>query len=291
MPVEQARRLLKALSRYRDRALAAHRGGLPYLGRRRAKEALRAEFAGSWSGGYVMHGDGDAIYVPGPLDQRGEHVLFNPPAAHPLALRFVGPGSVVLDVGANIGEWSLPLARAVGPEGRVFSFEPIPAAADALTKTLRINNLPQGRVVRMAASDRAGTASFVVDAVDSGCSRIAEGGGLTVTTTTLDAFVAAEGLTRVALVKIDVEGHEAAVLKGAEATLAGLRPAVVMETGHDSPEARRAIAELMIRLRYDLVGLLLDHGVVEADWAAYRDGAAPFLAGSVQNLLLLPAAE
>ena len=58
----------------------------------------------------------------------------------------------VVDVGANLGEWTLPLAKAVGPNGRVLCCEPNPSVAAALAATLAINNLAQARVIRIAAA-------------------------------------------------------------------------------------------------------------------------------------------
>src|SRR5260221_653672 len=91
------------------------------------------------------------------------------------------------------------------------------------------------------------------------------------------------------LVKIDVEGHERAVLEGARATLARFHPALVIETGHETIADRAAIAALLRGAGYDLVGVLLDHGVAPAGWDAYASGAAPCVPGEVHNLLVLPS--
>ena len=62
---------------------------------------------------------GDLAFIPTPLDAQGERLLFYGFAVPATALAFVPKGGVVIDVGANLGEWSVPLAKAVGAYGRV----------------------------------------------------------------------------------------------------------------------------------------------------------------------------
>jgi hypothetical protein len=130
-------------------------------------------------------------------------------------------------------------------------------------------------------------------AIDTGRARIgAAGVGETVSAVrgvTLDGFVREVGLARLDLVKIDVEGHERAVLDGARETIARFHPAIVMETGHESAGDRAAIAALLRGGGYDLAGMLLDHGVAPASWDAYASGEAPCRPGEVHNLFILPA--
>src|SRR5437763_1234722 len=94
--------------------------------RRWREKRLLARLETEWPGGFALHRTGDLVYVPRPLDARGRHALLHPPQVHPAVLRFVQPGSVVIDVGANLGEWTIPFARAVGPAGRVIAIEPGP---------------------------------------------------------------------------------------------------------------------------------------------------------------------
>src|SRR5438270_11251093 len=122
-------RLLKRLERFRS---TARRPGLARLFARRRKAALCAALRQRWAGGYVLTDTGELAFVPAPLDARGERLLFYGFAAPQTALAFAPPGGVALDVGANLGEWSVPLARAVGRAGRVLCVEPNPATAAAL---------------------------------------------------------------------------------------------------------------------------------------------------------------
>jgi len=295
--LERQRRLLKALARCRT----AHPGGglLAHLLRRARRRALQARLDAEWQAGFVLHESGDLVFVPVPLDARGRHCLLNPPAAHEAALAVLAPGAVAVDIGASLGEWAMPLARAVGPAGQLVAFEPQPLAARSLAASFRINNLTQASVVEAAVSDAAGRRELAVrtvtsSAVDTGRARIgAAGAGETVSavrSVTLDGFAREAGFGRLDLVKIDVEGHERAVLDGARETIARFQPAIVMETGHEGAGDRAAIAALLRGGGYDLVGVLLDHGVVPASWDAYASGEAPCLPGEVHNLLILPAA-
>ena len=113
----------------------------------------------------------------------------------------VRPGSVVLDVGANVGSYTLLFAMWTGPEGRVFAFEPAPDAREGLRRHLALNDLADRvEIVPAAADDLAGQ---MID----------------VKTTTIDAFCQERNI-RPDVVKIDVEGAEADVLEGARRVLA-----------------------------------------------------------------------
>src|SRR6202045_4243421 len=86
--------------------------------RRWREKRLLGRLERDWPGGVVLPRTGDPVNVPSPLDARGRHALLHPPHVHPAVLGFLQPGSVVIDVGANLGEWTVPFARKVGPAGR-----------------------------------------------------------------------------------------------------------------------------------------------------------------------------
>jgi FkbM family methyltransferase len=270
------------------------------LVRRWREKRLLARLERDWPGGFTLHRTGDLVYVPQPLDARGRHALLHPPHVHPAALAFVQPGGTAIDVGANLGEWTVPLARAVGRSGQVLACEPAPRAAKALEATLGANALRQAEVIRCALGDHDGSAEFSVPVItsaraDSGTARI--GGAslgreaMNVPLSSLDSLAAKRRLDRVDLIKIDVEGHERQVLDGADATLGKCRPALVIETGHESEGDRRAIHDRLRGLGYRMLGVLLDHGMAEANWNAYVAIAAPFHRGQAHNLLLVPGED
>jgi FkbM family methyltransferase len=265
--------------------------------RRWREKRLLVRLERDWPGGLVLHRTGDLVYVPSPLDARGRNALLHPPYVHPAVLGFLRPGSVVIDVGANLGEWTVPFARRVGPAGRVLAIEPEPRSAAALASTLAANALAQAEIVRCAIGDHDGVAQFAVPVVtsartDTGTARIgpacAGHDALQVPLRSLDALAAERGLARLDLIKIDVEGHERRVLHGASAILGRHRPVLVIETGHEADGDRGIIHDRLAGLRYRMLGILLDYGMASADWPAYVAVDPPFRAGDAHNLLLVP---
>lgn len=280
-------RLLKRLYRFRERT--ARPGVGRWLSRQR-KNALRAALAREWTGGYALTDTGELAFVPAPLDPRGERLMFYgfvPPTG---ALALAPPGAVVIDVGANLGEWSVPLAKAVGPAGRLLSIEPNPVVADALAATLRINNLAQASVLPVALSDVDGVGHLSLTAGDSGLSRLsaAATGAARVPLRSLDSVIAEHALMRVDFIKIDVEGHERQVLAGAADTLRRFRPALVFESGHETPDDRAAIAKTLEAAAYDVVAVLHDYGALACAVADYTSASGPCAGTEARNIVALP---
>jgi FkbM family methyltransferase len=132
----------------------------------------------------------------------------------------IAAGDVVFDVGANLGAYALLFGRWVGPRGKVYGFEPAPGARRGLARHVALNGMDDRIVVRPEAMSRAeGTASFRAAGLD-GDNRIAHAGeqGIDVPTTSLDAFCSLHAL-RPSFIKLDVEGAELDVLRGARETL------------------------------------------------------------------------
>ncbi len=126
-------------------------------------------------------------------------------------------GDVVVDVGANIGEVSIVMSQEAGPRGRVFAFEPSPRIFGYLRGNLALNGCTNVTAYNLALGTAAGTVLMSDDRRDDMNHLVAEG-GTPVECSTLDWALAGSG--PVALIKIDVEGTELAVLKGALETLA-----------------------------------------------------------------------
>jgi FkbM family methyltransferase len=263
------------------------------LVRRWREKRLLTRLQRDWPGGFVLHRTGDLVNVPHPIDARGRHALLHPPRAHPAALGFLRPGAVVIDIGASLGEWTVPIARAVGATGRVLAIEPGPRSAAALEATLAANGLRQVEVIRCAIGDYDGIAEFAVPVVtsartDTGTAQVgaAPAGheALQVSMRSLDSITDERRLDRLDL----IEGHERRVLEGAAAILDRHRPVLVMETGHESAGDRPAIHARLHALGYRMLGILLDYGMAPADWASYLAVDPPFSAGDAHNLLLIP---
>lgn len=136
------------------------------------------------------------------------------------------PGDIFIDVGAHVGYFTLPIARRVGARGRVIAIEPLPASADLLRRNVGLNGFDWVTVVQAAACQRDGQASFVLSDASAMWGALGpadQGHGsatLPVRTRSLDSLVAEMNWPQIVGIKVDVEGAELEVLRGAEEVLA-----------------------------------------------------------------------
>lgn len=151
--------------------------------------------------------------------------------------RFLQPGMTVLDIGAHHGLYSLLASKRVSPSGRVFSFEPSPRERRALRLHLALNLCRNVRVQGLAlGSEETEATLHVVQGSQTGCNslRPPEVIGSTlpihVRVTSLDAWLKLNNIGKVDFIKLDVEGAELEVLKGAEKLLNNRpRPVILAE--------------------------------------------------------------
>lgn len=204
---------------------------------------------------------------------------YRPPALVPILDAVLQPGDVFFDVGANIGLYSLWAAGLVGPNGRVYAFEPVPQTSDWLQNLLEENKVTNVSVVRKAASNLTGSATMRTTPHASGLSRIVDsqppddGESLGVETVRLDDV---ESPAAPSLVKIDVEGFEGAVVAGMDGLLDSARPAVVFEAPDYGGGDRTG----------NVVAQFEEHGY--SVWSLTTRGLQPFAAGNfTHNLLAL----
>jgi FkbM family methyltransferase len=145
----------------------------------------------------------------------------------------VKPGSLVFDVGANIGLSALELARAAGAKGRVIACEPHPDTATRLRGNLADNGVTTVAVMKTAVGAQSGRITFHESAQPTLSSATVVPPDLVrsfeVPVTTLDALWREAGSPLVSALKIDVEGGELAVLQGAGGLLAECHPAILLE--------------------------------------------------------------
>ena len=127
------------------------------------------------------------------------------------------------DVGANVVFFTLFGARCVGSSGRIVAVEPLPRNIELMEKHLAINDISNVRVVGKAISDFVETVWFSVEGHST--SRLSTEGQIPVEVTTLDALVEELGVPP-DLVKVDIEGAEIQLLKGAKKVLQEFRPVV-----------------------------------------------------------------
>ncbi|MCX6926239.1 MAG: FkbM family methyltransferase, partial [Verrucomicrobia bacterium] len=158
--------------------------------------------------------------------------------------RVVKPGDTVLDIGANIGIVSVWLSKLVGKKGSVHAFEPNPEIYATLEKTIQRNqatNIHAHPVALGAKAEQkelrilggnAGSGSLILNDNQADCKVFS------VPVRTLDSIVAQEKLEAIRLIKIDVEGFEAEVLRGGLQVLKSIRPQVVLFESVDQWEGR-----------------------------------------------------
>lgn len=147
----------------------------------------------------------------------------------------IAPGELAIDAGAHKGSFLYTLARAARP-GLAIAFEPQPELASYLERAAHVARLSNVVVERCALSDEEGERELLVpsDGFTQGASLESSIGAeracrsVTVRTMTLDRYLQGQR-ARVAALKLDVEGHEPALLRGAERTLAEHRPLLVLE--------------------------------------------------------------
>lgn len=196
----------------------------------------------------------------------------------------LSPRMTVLDVGANIGQYTLVAAGRVGPEGQVHAFEPSPHLAGRLKENLALNGITNVVVNEVAVSDAVGEAVLSCPDPDNpGENTIVSTGAdgrptasVPVKTTTIDTYLAERGVSRVDMVKIDIEGAELLALRGAAALLArDDAPLFVMELNPRTLSYGGAGSG-------DLLDLLKQHGYAFYPIATYySDGPNPVTNGVV----------
>lgn len=192
----------------------------------------------------------------------------------------VRPGDVALDIGGHNGQYAVLLGALVGSAGRVITFEPDSAARTILRRNLELNNLA-GRVTveEIALSDRGGTHAFFSRGGDSmsslarsGLGTNAEAADVTeqvVTTECLDGYIAARKLPLPDWVKLDTEGAEISILRGARDVLKSnarilceLHPYAWAGFGTTFEELLQIVHECGRTIRYLDSSLSIDKGAV-----------------------------
>lgn len=174
--------------------------------------------------------------------------------------RLVSPGDTVLDIGANIGAHTLPLARAVGPQGRVIAFEPTRRMFAKLQANIARNPDLAARITchqtmlveqDAARPDAAVVASWPVGGAPPGVND--HGARLESTegadAVSLDSFLRRQEIGDVAFIKLDVDGHEPAVLAGATGTLRRRKPVIILELApYELARAGRSLDQVIMPL-------------------------------------------
>jgi len=144
--------------------------------------------------------------------------------------QLIKPGFVILDVGAYIGTHSLSFAKLVQPDGFVFSFEPQRIAFEFLSANIILNNLTNIFPMHAAVSDTTGEIMVpVINPASPSNTAAFKISGHTMGDAVRQVTIDSLGLGRCNMIKIDVEGMESNVIKGAQDTITKFRPVLFME--------------------------------------------------------------
>ncbi len=158
----------------------------------------------------------------------------------------VRPNTSVIDVGANIGFFTLQFATWVADGGKVIAVEPEDVNFARLQHAIAAAGLTDGvEAIRAAVADVAGEGFLEVNPGHPGDHKLGAE-GVPITITTIDEILAARGWPEVSLIKVDVQGAEARVLAGARETVERFRPTLFLEV--DDQQLRRygsSAAELL----------------------------------------------
>lgn len=183
----------------------------------------------------VRYGSHTLRYVPGTRPPRFKYLDSGDPTTQnelrqiDFFLNRVNSGDFVLDVGAHVGQYAVLLGALSGSAGNVLSFEPDPLARSVLDRNIALNKLDNVKVEAIALSDTNGTHTFFSLGGNSMSSLAKSGLGTSansedvrqydVHTMRMDDFLSARRLRCPEWIKIDTEGAEVLILKGAPETL------------------------------------------------------------------------
>jgi len=201
-------------------------------------------------------------------------------ACHYYVRRFVEPGDTVIDIGANLGYYTVLFAEWVGEEGRVYSVEPVPLFRDILRQNA--GSFSQVEVAPYGLGREPATVQMGVPETAApyrhGMTRIVSSEDEATFEAKVRTPTALFGdLSRLDYVKCDIEGHEGEVLPAMEGLLREHRPVVQVEV---ADENRRSIYDLMTGLNYrayfvegdTLVEIQSPRDRTEGDWI-FRPGS------------------
>lgn len=195
-------------------------------------------------------------------------------------MRILREGDTAIDVGANIGFFTVLLGKLVGPAGRVLSVEPDNANLERLKANLALNGIDNADLLEQPVTDQPGEVTFFINSDNSGGNALWDPGEFAgnpksranpqprrLAATTLDAEAARLKLATPRLIKIDTEGAEQRVLEGARGLLEGCRVPFVIAELHEFGLQKMGCSGASLRA--------LMEGFGYSTFALYYDGALP----------------
>lgn len=157
----------------------------------------------------------------------------------------VQPGTSIVDVGANVGFFTLKFSKWVSGGGRVIAIEPESANLDALNRAISRNRAANVDVIQAAAAEKEGELCLSLNPLNPADHRLAEQ-GIPVRAVTIDGLLQERGWPPISLIKIDVQGAEPRTLAGAQETISRFHPAIFIEIDDEALSAAGFAADSLI---------------------------------------------
>lgn len=228
---------------------------------------------------FVVIAGGIDVCVPASIERMTTYVLREQEDWFEDEIRFLRAylhrGMNVLDIGANFGVYALTMAQVVGPNGHVWAFEPASTTAAYLRASVAVNNMTNIDVIEMGVSDGERTATLYLNA-DAELNTLHAGGtrggaAETVRLVSLDSYAKAFEYASIDFVKLDAEGEEANVIRGARRFFARHSPLVMFELKHGAS------------VNVGLIRLFDDNGYKTYRYVPGLNMLVPFDAGSAPD--------
>lgn len=226
----------------------------------------------------ITTSEGVRLRLTNPLEYQQRTLLYDNAGYEPevtsAILSVLKEGHTFFDVGANLGYYTLLASKSVGASGRVHAFEPAPAQFEHLRLNTRINHADNVVLNNIALAESSGEREMLLSlSWNQGTHSFGATEGPTkayrVPCATIDEYVATKGLKRIDAMKVDVEGAELLVFRGAERTLRSLTvPVIFFEAcehharslGHSTTEVKSFLGQL----GYDTFRLTSNSGLNDA---------------------------
>lgn len=201
------------------------------------------------------------IAVPNNFNLMTPYILFEQQDWFEDEIKFlrqlINPGQNIIDIGANYGTYTLTLAQRVAPAGKVWAFEPSNTTAKFLRESIQLNNATNIYLTQAGVSDHIGEATFYTQPNGelNSLTPTENAQKETIQLTSLDNFMAEQGWPKIDFIKLDAEGEEENVIKGAAKTLRNNSPLIMFEM-KDGNKINHQLVNAFKQIGYDAYRLV-----------------------------------
>jgi FkbM family methyltransferase len=235
------------------RWIGSLRQRIPFLGpviQWLARDVLATE-------GVIRHGIGAGLRFDARHGSFGYLTGTTEPDEQAALFRYLKPGGVFYDLGANIGFFTTVAGRLVGPTGRVFAFEPNPECAAQARRNADLNGFSHIEVVESAVSAQPGRTRLHLGNTNLSSTIVGAQSdeGLEVAVNSIDDFIRTQSAPAPTLVMIDVEGAEIDVLRGMRETIVRDRPIIMCEVHWINDEFFAYCRQNLLPIDYEVLPL------------------------------------